>query len=129
MKFNRFVPMAVIILVVGLAASARPQDEKKEVKERSLDAPNGLTKDQMNAQPGRMKELTDVINGLTKDTTNAHHGVAVATGTPSGTVLSNGFVTHTIGWQTGISPAQAQPYYSATTSKTWWTAPAAHCQE
>jgi|GraSoiStandDraft_57_1057295.scaffolds.fasta_scaffold1990062_1 hypothetical protein len=66
-------------------------------------APNGLTKDQMNAQPGRMKELTDVINGLTKDTTNAHHGVAVATGTPSGTVLSNGFVTHTIGWQTGYA--------------------------
>src|SRR5262249_12314261 len=36
-------PLASIILVVGLAASARPEDEKKEVKEKPFDAPNGLT--------------------------------------------------------------------------------------
>ena len=43
MKRNRFLPMAVVMLLVGLAASARPQDETKVVKEKSLDAPNGLT--------------------------------------------------------------------------------------
>jgi hypothetical protein len=43
MKLNSFVPMAVIILVVCLAASARPAGEKKEVKEKPFDAPNGLT--------------------------------------------------------------------------------------
>jgi hypothetical protein len=43
MKLIRFLPVAVAILLVGLAASARPEDEKQEVKEKSLDAPNGLT--------------------------------------------------------------------------------------
>lgn len=43
MKYNRFLPMAVLILLTGLATSARPEDEKKEVKEKSLDAPSGLT--------------------------------------------------------------------------------------
>lgn len=61
MKFNRFVPMAVIILVVGLAASARPEGEKKEVKEKSLDAPNGVTiKVRMEGRPnGRRSTGTD----------------------------------------------------------------------
>lgn len=43
MKLNRFLPMAVVIVLGVLAASARPQDEKKVVKEKALDAPNGLT--------------------------------------------------------------------------------------
>jgi hypothetical protein len=43
MKLKRFLPVAVAILLVGLAASARPEGEKQEVKEKSLDAPNGLT--------------------------------------------------------------------------------------
>jgi hypothetical protein len=42
MKLNRFLPIAVVLVLVVLAASARPQDEKKVVKEKSLDAPNGL---------------------------------------------------------------------------------------
>jgi hypothetical protein len=43
MKLNRFLPVAVALLLVGLAASARPEGEKKAVKEKSLDAPGGLT--------------------------------------------------------------------------------------
>ena len=43
MKLNRFLPVTLALLLVGLAASARPEGEKKEVKEKSLDAPDGLT--------------------------------------------------------------------------------------
>jgi hypothetical protein len=43
MKHNRFLPMAGLILLAGLATPARPEGEKKEVKEKSLDAPNKLT--------------------------------------------------------------------------------------
>jgi leucyl aminopeptidase len=43
MKRNRFLPMAVLILLVSLAASACSQGEKQAVKEKSLDAPHGLT--------------------------------------------------------------------------------------
>ncbi len=42
MKLNRFLPMAVVLVLVVLAASARSQDEKNVVKEKALDAPNGL---------------------------------------------------------------------------------------
>lgn len=40
MKLNRFLPMAVLIVLAGLAASARKEEEKKEVKEKALDAPH-----------------------------------------------------------------------------------------
>ncbi|HEY7311259.1 MAG TPA: M17 family peptidase N-terminal domain-containing protein [Gemmataceae bacterium] len=40
MKCNRFLPMAVLIALMGLAASARPEDEKEVVKEKALDAPH-----------------------------------------------------------------------------------------
>jgi hypothetical protein len=43
MKLNRFLPVAALILVVGWVASARPEDEKRAVKEKPFEAPNGLT--------------------------------------------------------------------------------------
>src|SRR4051812_24216786 len=43
MKRNRFLPVAVLTVLAGLATSARPEGEKKEVKEKALAAPNGLT--------------------------------------------------------------------------------------
>src|SRR5205085_11723752 len=43
MKYNRFLPLAVLILLAGLATAARPEGEEKEVKEKSLEAPNRLT--------------------------------------------------------------------------------------
>jgi hypothetical protein len=43
MKLSRLLPMAVVLLLAGLVASARPEGEKKDVKEKSFDAPHGLT--------------------------------------------------------------------------------------
>lgn len=40
MKLNRFLPLVALIVLAGLAASARPEDEKREVKEKALDAPH-----------------------------------------------------------------------------------------
>jgi hypothetical protein len=42
MRFNRFPPVAVLIVLAVLAAPACPDEEKKEVKEKPLDAPNGV---------------------------------------------------------------------------------------
>lgn len=43
MKLKRFVPLGVLIVLASLAATARPDGEKSEVKEKTLDAPNKLT--------------------------------------------------------------------------------------
>jgi Cytosol aminopeptidase family, N-terminal domain len=43
MKLKKFLPMAVVMLLVGLSPSARPEGEKQAVKEKSVDAPNGVT--------------------------------------------------------------------------------------
>ena len=43
MRLSRFLPMVALLFLTGLVAPARPEGEKKEVKEKSLDAPNGLT--------------------------------------------------------------------------------------
>ncbi len=43
MKLKKFLPMAVVMLLVALSPSARPEGEKQQVKEKSLDAPNGVT--------------------------------------------------------------------------------------
>ena len=40
MNLNRFLPMAALIVFAGLAAPARPDDEKKVVEEKALDAPH-----------------------------------------------------------------------------------------
>lgn len=42
MKLSRFLPLAVLALPIILATSARPEDQKG-VKEKSFDAPHGLT--------------------------------------------------------------------------------------
>ena len=42
MKLKSFLPMVVVMLLVGLSPSARPESEKQEVKEKSLDAPNSF---------------------------------------------------------------------------------------
>src|SRR3954463_7173835 len=42
MKLIRYA-LPVLILLAVLAGAARPADDKTEVKEKSLDAPNGLT--------------------------------------------------------------------------------------
>lgn len=41
MKLNRFLPLAVLVLPIILATSARPEGQKT-VKEKSFDAPHGL---------------------------------------------------------------------------------------
>jgi hypothetical protein len=43
MKTNRLLPIALLVLLTGLALPARPDDAKKGGKEESLAAPNGLT--------------------------------------------------------------------------------------
>ena len=43
MKLNRFLPVAALILLGSLAAPGRSDGEKKEVKEKSFAAPNGVT--------------------------------------------------------------------------------------
>jgi len=42
MKRTRFLPLAALLLLTGLTASVRSEGEK-EVKEKSFDAPNGVT--------------------------------------------------------------------------------------
>src|SRR5438270_5312804 len=43
MKLNRLLPMAVLVPLAGLVASARPAGEDQEVKEKSFETPSGLT--------------------------------------------------------------------------------------
>ena len=43
MKFTRFLPSAVFVLMTCLATSARPEGQEKQVKEKPLDALHGLT--------------------------------------------------------------------------------------
>jgi hypothetical protein len=43
MKRIRFLPLVVILTLVGLATSARPEGDKQAVKEKALTAPNDVT--------------------------------------------------------------------------------------
>ena len=43
MRRTRFLPLASLLLLTGLAAPVRSQAEKNEVKEESFSAPNGVT--------------------------------------------------------------------------------------
>ncbi len=43
MRPNRLLPLIVFLLLAGLATSARSEGDKKEVREKLFDAPNGVT--------------------------------------------------------------------------------------
>lgn len=43
MRLNRLLPLIVFLLLAGLATSVRSEGDKKEVREKLFDAPNGVT--------------------------------------------------------------------------------------